>query len=102
MIVDRLIIPFRRFGANGVEEPVELGQLDVRRQRTEWAPLRDANVSTGFDDLLHETHDLWVLNPFRDLLQQHRMPDRVMGRDLSPRLCHIATGDQSRSFPCTR
>jgi hypothetical protein len=24
-------------------------------------------------------HDLWVLNPFRDLIQKHRMPDRVKG-----------------------
>jgi hypothetical protein len=35
VIVDCLVVPFRRFAANRVEEPVDLIQIDVRRQRAD-------------------------------------------------------------------
>jgi hypothetical protein len=48
-------------------EPVDLVQINVRRQRAERAPLRDTDLSANLDDLFHEVHDLWVLNPLGDL-----------------------------------
>src|SRR5882724_11717315 len=77
MIVDRLVVPFCRFAANRVEEPVDFVQVDVRRQRTERSPLRDTELAANLDNLLHEVHDLWVLDPLRDFVQKHRMPNRV-------------------------
>jgi hypothetical protein len=43
--------------------------LEVCRQRTEWSPLRDSEL----DNLFHEVHDLGVLDPFGDFIQQHRV-----------------------------
>jgi site-specific DNA recombinase len=41
------------------------------------SPLRDTELTANLDNLLHEVHDLWVLDSLRDFIQQHRMPDRV-------------------------
>jgi site-specific DNA recombinase len=40
-------------------------------------PLRDSDLSTDLDDLLHQVHDLRVIDSFGDLVQKHRVPDRV-------------------------
>ena len=81
MIVDRLAVPFRRFTADRVEQPVGLVQIDVRRQRAERASWWDPDLSASLEDLLDEVHELWVLDPpgggakvrledsFRDQLQ---------------------------------
>lgn len=45
VIVDRLVVPFCRFAAHRVEEPVDLVQIDIRRQRAERTPLRDPDRS---------------------------------------------------------
>ena len=38
---------------------------DIRGQRTEWASLRNPELSSGLDDLLHQMQDLRVLDPLR-------------------------------------
>src|SRR3989337_244660 len=40
-------------------------------------PCGTPDLSANLDDLLHKVHDLWVLDPLGDLVQKHRMPDRV-------------------------
>src|SRR5207247_10621155 len=77
VIVDWLVVSFCRLTTDRVEEPVDLVQVDVRRQRAERSPLRATNLSANLDDLLPEVHDLWVLDPLGDLIQQHRVPNRV-------------------------
>ena len=47
VIVDGLIAPLCRLAARRVEEPVDLVQIDVRRQWTERSPLRDTNLSAN-------------------------------------------------------
>ena len=58
MIVHCLVGPLCRFAANCVEGLIGLVQVDIRRQRTEWAPLRDSDLSSSFDDLFYEMQDL--------------------------------------------
>ena len=66
MIVHCLVRSLCRLTANCVKGPVHLVQIDIRGQRTERASLRNPELSSGFDDLLHQMQDLRVLDPLRN------------------------------------
>jgi hypothetical protein len=54
VIVHGLIRPLCRFAANRIEVPVDLIQVDIRRQRTERPPLGNADWPANLDDLFDE------------------------------------------------
>src|ERR1019366_2992630 len=68
MIVHRLVGSLCRFLAYRVEGPIQLVQVDVRRQRAERSPLWNTDLASNFDDLLHEMQHFWVLDSLRDLV----------------------------------
>ena len=77
MVVHCLVRSLCRLAADRVEHPVDLVQVDIGRQRAEWTALLHPDLACGLDDLLHEMHDLGVLNALRNLIQQDRVSNRV-------------------------
>ena len=77
MIIHGLIGSLGRLAADRVKGPVHLIQVDIGCQRAERPPLRDTDLASGFQDLLHEMEHGGVLHAPGNLLQEEVMSNRV-------------------------
>src|SRR4029453_1037758 len=77
MVVDRLIGARCRLAPAGVKSPIDLVQIDMRRQGAARAALRHPYWPTNGNALFDAVHDRWVLDSFRPLVQQYRVSNRV-------------------------
>ncbi len=68
MIVHCLVGSLCRLAAYRVEGPIQLVQIDIRSQWTERTFLRNPDLSSNLDNLLHKMQDLRVLDPLRDFV----------------------------------
>jgi exonuclease I len=68
MIVHCLVVPFCRLATYRVKGPIQLVQIDIRGQWAERTSLRNPELSSDVDNLLHEMQDLRVLDPLRDFV----------------------------------
>src|SRR5262249_26170030 len=77
MIIHGLVRTLGCLAADAVKGPAPLIQVDIGCQRAERSSLRDGDLASGFQDLLHEMEYGGVLDAPRYLLQQDVVPDRV-------------------------
>ena len=77
VVIDRFIRPLGRLLTNGVKHPIDLVQVDVRRQWAERASLRNPDSARGSNDLFDQSEHLSILNTFGNETQKLGMLDRI-------------------------